>query len=664
MIFIILVIILTLKFGKVLHIFTFKGQLSVIKNKMAPTRPEEPAPDASPATLTHPSGVPDRKPKKAPHEYSTNPNTVRVRQRIANLTPYRAAVERARSNDLKAVAAAWKDRAQTESFQEADADTREKILDDVQEEVLARRRRKKIDADSKVAALNKAILPDEAEAITGTPRAAPRDPTRKRSSMAPPGYVAYPAQPIPLLWEIPKKTPNRELDVIEKSKEFIKAAREKANPSAPVDQSVVAASAALLEAAQEGQRRGQSADEGFASTSPAPIPAVGDRANPPDSVFGDDNDDYDFLHIDSDHHHDHDEPHKNQQKHGQNQNNISNRRQSNRFHYVPSRSPSPNPDIADPAVVAQVDAVVSHMSEKHNTEVRELRNLIQSMSSEMQSMAGILQANNNHQHHQQSPYTNSASSSLASMSMSTPTPTSAYFPVPQHGHGPYYPGPQPSAAMTPAFSHANNNNAYYGSQQEKYSNNKGGSSGLRNSHNIFEYHHTQNNHHEKEDSIYGLSSPTGMMGMGTADNKRDQDEARHIDAFLKRDCPRIRTTIPGPQLPQHLGSTPLKPSQHHISHSQGKSSHFPESDSLFVTDNDPNDDHDVHYESSKRNHDRVAKQETQPKQKNSKHSFSRSVKFEEVEEDGDDRVEDFFSEDQGDDADFEDSDLDAEHDSF
>jgi hypothetical protein len=404
---------------------------------------------------------------------------------------------------------------------------------------------------------------------------------------------------------------------------------------------------------------------------------------PPDSVFGDD-EDYETLDMGSDHHgHEEDEQH-----HGQNQNSTPSRRQSNGFNYISSRSPSPSPNITDPAVVAQVDAVVSHISEKHNAEVRDLRRLIQSMSGQLESMAGVIQAN------KQSHF--SPSSSMTPMPMSTPTPTNAYLPVSQHGHGygsaTYYPGAQPSANITPTFNHhANNNNStYYGSRQEKYnnSNNKGGSgsSGLRNSHNIFEYDHTQNDHHQKEDSIYGLSSPTGTMDMGMADQKREQEEAQRIDAFLQRD--RARTAIPAPQPPNLLGSTPIKSSQHHQSHSQSQTkSRFPASDDLFVNDNDFNfgntndDDHDHElYErssSSKKSRDHVvvAKQAmamtTQPKQRTTYHasSSSRPVKFEEMQKgaaagDDDDQAEVFFPEDKGDDADFEDSDLDAEHDSF
>ncbi|KAI0975653.1 hypothetical protein F4678DRAFT_483897 [Xylaria arbuscula] len=99
--------------------------------------------------------------QKAPHEYSQNPNTMRVRQRNARLSPYQRALEQAKANDHKAVAAAWKERANTESFQEASEDEKGIILKSIEKAVLDRRRLKGIDADSKKAALDRGLRPRE-----------------------------------------------------------------------------------------------------------------------------------------------------------------------------------------------------------------------------------------------------------------------------------------------------------------------------------------------------------------------------------------------------------------------------------------------------------------------------------------------------------------------
>ncbi|KAI1127236.1 hypothetical protein F5Y10DRAFT_293039 [Nemania abortiva] len=145
--------------------------------------------------------------RKAPHEYSTNPNTIRVRERNAKLTPYRLAVERAKSNDLKAVSTAWKERVNSETFQAASEPKKQKILEEVEKEVMDRRRRKGIDAESKIAALNQTIDP-------GQNQPAPRsgiiasNTTRSLPAMAPPGYVPFPTQRIAHLMEIPKNTPS------------------------------------------------------------------------------------------------------------------------------------------------------------------------------------------------------------------------------------------------------------------------------------------------------------------------------------------------------------------------------------------------------------------------------------------------------------------------
>ncbi|KAI3317393.1 hypothetical protein HD806DRAFT_372408 [Xylariaceae sp. AK1471] len=187
---------------------------------MAPTPPAaSPSSDGNIATPDNIQGVVPRKNRKAPNQYSTNPNTIRVRQRNASLTPYRLAVERARSNDLKAVSTAWKERSNTETFQSASEVRKKKILEDVEKEVMDRRRRKKIDADSKIYALNQQIRPND---NTANPRSGiiPSNPG-PLPAMAPPGYVPFRAEPIPDLMKIPKQTVGPDPEVVAASRSAI-----------------------------------------------------------------------------------------------------------------------------------------------------------------------------------------------------------------------------------------------------------------------------------------------------------------------------------------------------------------------------------------------------------------------------------------------------------
>ncbi|KAI0521672.1 hypothetical protein F5B22DRAFT_546376 [Xylaria bambusicola] len=122
---------------------------------MAPPQlgsPSSEALAASPPSVN--KGTAPSRRAKAPHEYSTNPNTVRARRRLSNLPPYQLAVERARQNDTKAVQAPWKKLAESKSFQAASQTDKEKIMEEVKKEVMDRRRGKKQDAESKIAALN------------------------------------------------------------------------------------------------------------------------------------------------------------------------------------------------------------------------------------------------------------------------------------------------------------------------------------------------------------------------------------------------------------------------------------------------------------------------------------------------------------------------------
>ncbi|KAF2967039.1 hypothetical protein GQX73_g6547 [Xylaria multiplex] len=142
-----------------------------------------------------------RRTRKAPDEYSTNPNTVRVRQRNAKLTPYRRDVERAKGNDLKAVSSAWKERVKSETYEAASEHMKKKILEEVEQQVMERRRLKGIDAGSKIAALNLKYKPDHPVTVPNPGPAA-----NKRAiplpKLAPPGYVPFPTPMIPELMNL------------------------------------------------------------------------------------------------------------------------------------------------------------------------------------------------------------------------------------------------------------------------------------------------------------------------------------------------------------------------------------------------------------------------------------------------------------------------------
>ncbi|RYP40832.1 hypothetical protein DL768_010572 [Monosporascus sp. mg162] len=94
--------------------------------------------------MSAPAGI------KNPQDYSTNPNTVRARLRKARLDPFTRVKEQALAQDSKAVNRAIKIRSDTESFLMADPITRRAILEDVEKEVLERRRARGCDAASKI----------------------------------------------------------------------------------------------------------------------------------------------------------------------------------------------------------------------------------------------------------------------------------------------------------------------------------------------------------------------------------------------------------------------------------------------------------------------------------------------------------------------------------
>ncbi|KAK8068391.1 hypothetical protein PG996_007503 [Apiospora saccharicola] len=88
--------------------------------------------------------------QKRPEEYSTNPNTIRARRRKARLSPFSKEVEQAKASDSKAVTRAWKQRVETDTYKMSSEDERKSILENVENEVMDRRRQKGLDADTKI----------------------------------------------------------------------------------------------------------------------------------------------------------------------------------------------------------------------------------------------------------------------------------------------------------------------------------------------------------------------------------------------------------------------------------------------------------------------------------------------------------------------------------
>ncbi|KAK7917527.1 hypothetical protein PG985_011135 [Apiospora marii] len=88
--------------------------------------------------------------QKLPEEYSTNPNTIRARRRKARLSPFSKEVEQAKASDSKAVTRAWKQHADTDTYKMSSEDERKSILENVEKEVMDRRRQKGLDADTKI----------------------------------------------------------------------------------------------------------------------------------------------------------------------------------------------------------------------------------------------------------------------------------------------------------------------------------------------------------------------------------------------------------------------------------------------------------------------------------------------------------------------------------
>ncbi|KAI1765648.1 hypothetical protein GGR53DRAFT_253566 [Hypoxylon sp. FL1150] len=89
--------------------------------------------------------------KKEPWEYSTNKNTVRARVRKARLTDHQREVEQARASDYKAVTRALKLRAETDTYKMATADEQKMIREQVEKDVMNRRRYRGLDANTKLA---------------------------------------------------------------------------------------------------------------------------------------------------------------------------------------------------------------------------------------------------------------------------------------------------------------------------------------------------------------------------------------------------------------------------------------------------------------------------------------------------------------------------------
>ncbi|RYP19794.1 hypothetical protein DL765_003140 [Monosporascus sp. GIB2] len=111
--------------------------------------------------MSAPAGI------KNTRDYSTNPNTVRARLRKARLDPFTRVKEQALAQDSKAVNRAIKIRSDTESFLMADPITRRAILEDVEKEVLERRRARGCDAASKIKKFQEGVVANAEGASSG-----------------------------------------------------------------------------------------------------------------------------------------------------------------------------------------------------------------------------------------------------------------------------------------------------------------------------------------------------------------------------------------------------------------------------------------------------------------------------------------------------------------
>ncbi|CAJ2503357.1 Uu.00g107510.m01.CDS01 [Anthostomella pinea] len=139
--------------------------------------------------------------RKASWEYSKNKNTIRARARNSRLSEYQRTVEQAKAADSKAVTRAWKARTDTETFKMANENKRNFILGDVEKDVMDRRRRQKIDANSKIARfMERYAVPPPQQGQQRAPIAI----------MAPPGFSSF-AQPSS---ESPRSTPGPALPYV------------------------------------------------------------------------------------------------------------------------------------------------------------------------------------------------------------------------------------------------------------------------------------------------------------------------------------------------------------------------------------------------------------------------------------------------------------------
>ncbi|RYP02902.1 hypothetical protein DL764_005518 [Monosporascus ibericus] len=104
---------------------------------------------------------------KNPQDYSANPNTVRARLRKARLDPFTSVKEQALAQDSKAVNRAVKIRSNTESFLMAHPITRKAILEDIENDVLERRRARGCDAASKTKQFQESAVANAEGASSG-----------------------------------------------------------------------------------------------------------------------------------------------------------------------------------------------------------------------------------------------------------------------------------------------------------------------------------------------------------------------------------------------------------------------------------------------------------------------------------------------------------------
>ncbi|KAI5860961.1 hypothetical protein GGS23DRAFT_598848 [Durotheca rogersii] len=119
-----------------------------------------------------------RWPEKEARVYSTNKHTVRARKRAAGLPQLQRELELAKSADSRAVIRAWKLKTDTEAFQMASQADKSKVLEQVEKEVLQRRRLRGIDQETRLSRYMKRHHLTGDDSVPKPPSPRPASPVR------------------------------------------------------------------------------------------------------------------------------------------------------------------------------------------------------------------------------------------------------------------------------------------------------------------------------------------------------------------------------------------------------------------------------------------------------------------------------------------------------